>query len=97
MTTSLRVAHRKTVRVCKDLQIAGAELHLTNSALERHLPPAARRGDVGRALEQNAAIEDKVQEAAADLADVSEQLEQEVAERERLEHELAAARRSGSR
>jgi hypothetical protein len=85
-------AKDKTTEVQQDLQVASAELHLTNTALERNLTPAARNGDVGRALEQNAAIEEKVQEAAEELAVVTELLEEEVAERARLEHQLAAGR-----
>ncbi|HZY20701.1 MAG TPA: hypothetical protein VFE82_19675 [Ramlibacter sp.] len=91
-STSIHAARRKTGRIHQDLQVVGAELHLTNTALQTSLPASAKRGDVGRALVQNAAIEEKVHEAAADLADVKELLEEEVAERARLEHELALAR-----
>lgn len=86
-------AQRKTGRIQQTLELAGAELHLTNTALDRHLPAEARKGDVGRALVQNAAIEEKVQEAAEDLAVVTELLQEEVAEREKLERQLQAARR----
>jgi hypothetical protein len=96
-STSIHAAQLDTLRVQQELELAGAELHLTNVALDNHLPPEARRGDVERALEQNAVIEDKVQEAAADLAVVSERLAHEVAERGRLERELAAARKSSAR
>jgi hypothetical protein len=85
-------AGRKTKAVRKKLQVAGAELHLTNAALERHLPPEARRGDVAHALAQRGTIEDKVQEAADELAVVTSLLDEEVAEREKLEKELAQAK-----
>jgi hypothetical protein len=40
-------------------------------------------------------LEEKVSEAAEDLQSVTELLEEETAERERLERELAAVRRRG--
>lgn len=72
-------------KIQQDLEVAGAELHLTNTALERKLPPAVKSGDVGQALAQNAAIEEKVQEAADDLKAVTELLRNEVAQRAQLE------------
>ena len=92
--TQIEQAKDKASEVQQDLRVAGAELHLTNTALDRSLPPAAKQGDVGRALVQNAAIEMKVQEAADELAVVTELLEEEVAQRARLESKLAAATRS---
>lgn len=87
-------AREKTADVRQELEVAGAELHLSNTALERHLPPGQKNGDVGRALAQNSAIETKVQEAAEELAVVTELLEEEVAQRERLEKELEASGRT---
>lgn len=89
-------ARDKTDDVRQDLQVAEAELHLTNTALQRSLPASQKRGDVGRALAHNSEIEAKVQGAAEELAVVTELLEEEVAERERLEKELAASRARGS-
>jgi hypothetical protein len=89
-------ARDQTAEVRQDLQVAEAELHLTNTALHRSLPETHKRGDVGRALAQNSEIEAKVQEAAEELAVVTELLEEEVAERERLERELAASRSQAS-
>lgn len=86
-------ARDKTADVRQDLEVAEAELHLTNTALQRSLPESQKRGDVGKALAQNAQIEDKVQEAAEELAVVTELLEEEVAQRERLERELEATSR----
>lgn len=88
MTAKIKHAKEKTAEVAQDLQLAGAELHLTNTALERQLPESVKQGDVGRALEQNAAIETKVQEAADELAEVKDLLEEEVAERTRLENKI---------
>src|SRR3569623_2878289 len=82
-------AHSKTADLHEELAIAGAELHLTNTALERTLPAAQKKGDVRKALDQNAVSEEKVVEAADELHDVKELLEEEIAERHRLEQALA--------
>ena len=39
-------AHSKAEDLHEELSIAGAELHLTNTALERTLPAAEKKGDV---------------------------------------------------
>ncbi len=91
--TPIEQAKDKTTAVAQDLKVASAEMNLSNTALERHLPPSARQGDVSRALEQHARTEAKVQEAAEELAEVSELLDDEIAQRERLERELAHTRR----
>lgn len=84
-------AREKTGDVQRELAVAGAELELTNAVLGRQLPEESKRSqDVKRALSQNEVIEDKVQEAADELQAVSELLDEEVAERERLERELAS-------
>jgi len=85
----IEVARDKTDAVQDDLAVAGAELHLTNTALDRSLPESARQGDVGKALEQNGVVQQKVTQAAEELAEVTELLEEEIAERHRLEAELA--------
>jgi hypothetical protein len=89
--SAIDAAARKTVAIRKQLQVAGAELHLTNAALERHLPPHVRRGDVAHALAQRGMIEEKVLEAADELSAVQELLDEEQAERARLEQELSRA------
>lgn len=82
-------ATAKTANIQRDLEVAGAELNLTNTVLDRSLPESAKQGDVGRALEQNSAIEEKVQAAADDLKAVTQLLKEEVAETARLGQELA--------
>ena len=83
-------AREKTSEVREQLEVASAELGLTNEVLEQSLPDSVKRtSDVQRALSQNGAIEEKVQEAADELQVVSDLLAEEVAERERLEQELA--------
>ena len=78
-----------TSQIKGKLEVAGAELHLTNTVLERNLPDSAKQGDVGRALEHNAVIEEKVQTAVEDLKVVTELLREEVAETARLNQKLA--------
>ena len=84
-------AQRKTSEVREQLEVASAELGLTNAVLGNTLPESVKRSsDVRRALSQNEAIEEKVQEAADELQVVTDLLQEEVAERERLERELAS-------
>ena len=94
-STPIEMAKDKTDSVQEELAVAGAELHLTNTALDRHLPDDTKRGDVRKALEQNGKVQQKVNQAAEDLAEVTELLEEEVEQRRRLEAELAA--RTGPR
>jgi phosphoglycerate-specific signal transduction histidine kinase len=84
-------ARQKTGKVRDQLEVASAELGLTNAVLGNSLPDSVKQSsDVRRALSQNEAIEGKVQEAADELQVVKDLLEEEVAERERLERELAS-------
>lgn len=82
----------KTQAIQQELEVAGAELHLTNTALETQLPHDVKNGEVSKALEQNAAVEEKVVEAAEDLQAMAQLLEEEVAQRAWLEQELAISR-----
>ncbi len=87
----LHRARRKTRAVQEQLEVASAELGLTNAVLGHSLLDSVKRSsDVQRALTQNEAIEVKVQEAANELQVVNDLLQEEVAERERLERELAS-------
>lgn len=74
--SQLQAARSKTEEVQRDLEVASAELGLTHGALERELPPEVKKGDVAWALEQNAVLERKVQQAAEELEEVTELLEQ---------------------
>lgn len=86
----LHRARRKTKNVRAQLGVVSAELGLTNLVLGRQLESVKRSSDVQRALSQNEVIEEKVQDAADELKVVTELLDEEVAERERLERELAS-------
>ena len=90
-------ATRKTANVRRKLQVAGAELHLSNAVLDRHLPPTVKSGDVAHALAQRDTIEGKVADAAQELTVVHELLDEEMAERARLEQELAEAVQQGKK
>lgn len=81
-------ARDKAEKVQEDLRVAGAELGLAHDALERHLPPQAKKDDVAWAIGQNAAVGQKLGEAAEELEEVSELLEQETTRRKRLEKRL---------
>ena len=72
----LEEARANTDQVQRDLEVASAELGLAHGALERHLPPEHRNNDVAWAIKQNAVLERKVQQAADELEQVTELLEQ---------------------
>lgn len=84
-------AATKTAQVQQELSIAEAELELTNTVLGRTVPQQ-QEDDVRKAVAQNIVIEEKVGEAAEDLQHVTELLQSEVSERERLERELEQSR-----
>jgi hypothetical protein len=72
----LEAAKSKTDQVQRDLEVASAELGLTHGALERNVPPEHRNEDVAWAIRQNAVLERKVQQAAEELEEVTDLLEQ---------------------
>lgn len=72
----LQQARSKTDQVQRDLEVASAELGLTHGALERELPPHVKKGDIAWAIQQNKVLERKVQEAAEELEEVTELLQQ---------------------
>lgn len=74
---SIDAAKCKTELVHQELKLAAARLHLANTALEYTLPPGEKKGDVKKALEENAVVEQTVKESAKELAHVKELLEEE--------------------
>lgn len=94
MASAIEQARQKTGKVQEDLEVASAELDLAHEALERHLPPEVKKGDVEWAVGHGAAVGQKVERAAQELEEVTELLHEEVAERRRLEAELARKPRS---
>jgi phosphoglycerate-specific signal transduction histidine kinase len=85
-------AASKTAQIQQELQVAEAELQLTNTVLGRAELPAQQEDDARKAVAQNVVIEEKVGEAAEDLQEVTELLQAEVSERERLERQLEQGR-----
>jgi hypothetical protein len=82
-------AKSRTDKVQEELEIAGAELHLTHTTLENSLPVQQKKGDVKKALDHTATVEKKINAAAEELDEVTELLAEEVAQRHELELELA--------
>ncbi len=76
----VRAARSKTQVVEAELKLAAARLHLASTALEHTLPASEKKGDVKKALVENAVVEQKVKESAKELAQVTELLEGEEAE-----------------
>lgn len=89
MATQLDEARQKTGKVQQDLEVAGAEIGLAKEALDRQLPPEVKNGDVAWAIGQNAAVEQKLEEAVEELEEVTGLLAEEAAARERLEKRLS--------
>ncbi|MEJ8839172.1 hypothetical protein [Ramlibacter sp. AN1133] len=74
---NIEQARTKTEEVQRELEVASAELGLTHGALEREVPQTVKqKSDVAWAIRQNAELERKVQQAAEDLEQVTELLEQ---------------------
>jgi hypothetical protein len=94
LNTPAHEAKARTGQVQEELTLAGAELHLTNTALDKLLPADAKRGEVRKALDENAKVEARVADAAEELEEVTELLEQEILQREALEQELERQRRT---
>ena len=62
-------------RLRREVQVACAELGLAQHALERHLPPRVRTGDLAWAVAQGAAVEGKLEQAVQELAALQHILE----------------------
>lgn len=85
----IQQAQDKTREVREELELAGAELQLTTTIMERAVQPQDKGGDLRKAIDQNGAIAANVAEATEELAEVEALLEHEVEERQRLEREIA--------
>jgi hypothetical protein len=88
-THPIQQAKDRTRGVREELEVAGAELQLTTTILERALPPQHKVGDLRKAMDQNGAVAATVAEASGELAEVEALLAQEIEERQRLEREIA--------
>jgi hypothetical protein len=75
--TNVQVAKTRTGQVQRDLEVVSAELGLTHGALQRELPAEVKKKrDVAWAIKQNKVLERKVQQAAEELEEVTELLDQ---------------------
>ena len=82
-------------RIKESVTECAEELASVNSHLKQELAAHGPLPIIEGALEKSVAVEDKVQEASADLSAVNVALENEVNERHILEHQLAAVTQQG--
>lgn len=85
----LRHALEKSEAVKELVEQSAHDLVVINAVLKQEIPDDVQTGEVAQALQKSDALESQMQDSAADLAQVNEALEHEIAERERLESELA--------
>lgn len=85
----IQQAKDKTREVRQELELAGAELQLTTTILERALPSQQKVGDLRKAMDQNDVVAANVAVATEELAEVEALLAHEIEERQRLEREIA--------
>ncbi|MET0541523.1 MAG: hypothetical protein ABWZ88_07180 [Variovorax sp.] len=74
------------------LDSGAQELFVIKEVLKQEIPAAAQTDEVAQALEKHVELEEKVQECADDLQDVSKTLAAEVARRRQLEQKLSQTR-----
>lgn len=74
------------------LDSGAQELFVIKEVLKQELPAEVQTGDVAQALEKHGELEEKVQECADDLQDVTKTLAAEVARRRQLERTLDETR-----
>lgn len=86
--TPIEQARQKTGRVREELELAGAELHLSTEMLERQLPAEHKTGEVRRAIDQSGTVAENVASATEELQQVEALLEQAIAHGEALERQL---------
>jgi hypothetical protein len=67
------------------------ELFLVNTVLKQELPTPLLVGEVAQALKKTDELESRMQTSVGELVEVKRLLEEEITQRETLEHELTAA------
>ena len=85
-------ARTTTERVQEDLQLAEAELQLSNAVIADKLGDSVPDPDLEKAVIHNEQVQEKLHEAAEDLKLVTDLLGSEEREREKLEQALAEYR-----
>lgn len=90
--TSLERALGQSEIVRDTVENSADELLVINAVLKHKIPGHVQTDELAQALEKGDELEDRIQASAESLAKVNEVLEQEIAERAKLERELAAAK-----
>ena len=87
-------AMSKTEKVQEDIQLAEAELHLANEVVTGNLVAGGSQGDLARAVKHNALVGKKLQDAGEELQVVTDLLQSEEHDRQRLEQDFADYRKA---
>jgi hypothetical protein len=90
--TSLEQALGQNEIVKDAVENSADELLVINTVLKKKIPGHAQTDDLAQALQKGDELEDRIQESAESLAKVNQALTLEIAERAKLEGELAAAK-----
>lgn len=90
--TSLERALDQNEIVRDAVENSADELLVINTVLKQKIPGHAQTDELAQALQKGDELGDRIQASAESLAKVNEVLELEIAERARLEGELAAAK-----
>ncbi len=81
-------AKRKTEKVQEDIQLAEAELHLSNLVITDKLADSVSDADLARAVSHNEQVEEKLRDASDELQAVTDLLGSEERDRLKLEQSL---------
>ncbi len=81
-------AKRKTEKVQEDIQLAEAELHLSNLVITDKLADSVSDADLARAVSHNEQVEEKLRDASEELQAVNDLLGSEERDRLKLEQSL---------
>lgn len=90
--TPLEMALGQNESVKDAVENSADELLVINTVLKHKIPGHVQTDEVAQALQKGDELESRIQESAESLAKVNQALALEIAERARLEGELAAAK-----
>ena len=83
---------QKTEAVAEVLEQASDHALVIGTVLAKELPADIQVGEVAQAIEQTGELKEKLAESADTLAEVSAELEQEIAKRRAVTRQLGASR-----
>jgi C4-dicarboxylate-specific signal transduction histidine kinase len=89
-TPSLARARDQSAAIQGTVQDSASELAVINAVLKQELPDALQKGEIAQALQKAEEMEGRIHDAAEDLNEVNQLLEDEIGEREYLERKLEA-------